>query len=99
MPWRDNQGNLTVTGGKTFATAAGGFANSGTLSVGDGAGSSLFTVTGTLAQVSGSTLNGGTWNVLAGGTLNLPQAPNLTGQPGRRHAGRRNGRSSPASTP
>ena len=65
-------GSFTVSGGRTFTTI-GNFSNLGTLNVG---GSSSFTVTGTLAQISGTTLSGGTF--ILGGNLNVGSGINIT---------------------
>jgi hypothetical protein len=66
------KGAFTVSGGRNFTTA-GNFNNLGTLTVGSG---SAFTVTGTLAQISGSTLSGGTF--VLGGNLNVGSGINIT---------------------
>jgi hypothetical protein len=65
-------GAFTVSGGRTFTTV-GNFSNLGTLTVGSG---SAFTVTGALAQISGSTLSGGTF--VLGGNLNVSSGINIT---------------------
>ena len=68
----------TSTGKLTFAnnanfTTAGNFSNTGTLTVNSG---SSFSVAGTLAQISGSTLSGGTF--LLGGNLNVGSGISIT---------------------
>jgi hypothetical protein len=64
--------NFTITNGRNFTTA-GNFSNSGTLGVGGG---STFSVTGALSNFSGTTLNGGIYNV--SGTLQFPGANIVT---------------------
>jgi hypothetical protein len=53
--------SLTITGGQNFTTA-GNFTNNGTLTV--GASTSKFDVNGNLTNFSGTTLTGGTYNVV-----------------------------------
>jgi hypothetical protein len=59
----DTAGSFTLGQGRNFATAR-DFTNNGTLAIGAG---STFTVSGSLTNVSGNTLTGGTWFIA--GTL------------------------------
>jgi hypothetical protein len=63
---------LTLANNANFTTV-GNFTNTGTLTINSG---SAFTVTGTLAQISGSTLSGGTF--VLGGNLNVGSGINIT---------------------
>lgn len=66
-----NFGTLTKSGAGTATFAATiTFNNSGTLNVIGGG----FTVLGPVSQISGNTLNGGSWNVSAGGVLTISGA-------------------------
>ncbi len=67
-----NSGTFGLANDANFTTA-GDFNNTGTLSIAKG---STLTVTGTLAQVSGSTLTGGSY--VLGGTLELGSGISLT---------------------
>ena len=72
-PAFDNQTGATFThSGSVTDTFSGSFDNSGAVEVDAG----TLTLSGTVAQLSGSTLTGGTWTV-ASGVLNLPGS-NLT---------------------
>jgi fibronectin-binding autotransporter adhesin len=65
-------GAFTLAGGRNFTTA-GNFNNLGTLSIGSG---SAFSVGGTLAQIRGSALSGGTF--VLGGNLNVGSGISIT---------------------
>src|SRR5580658_2933577 len=67
-----NSGSLTLANNANFTTV-GNFNNTGTLAVDKG---STFTVTGTLAQISGSTLASGSF--VLGGTLQLGSGISIT---------------------
>jgi fibronectin-binding autotransporter adhesin len=67
-----NSGSLTLANDATFTTK-GNFSSTGTLAIDKG---SSFTVNGTLAQISGSTLSSGTF--VLGGNLTVASGVNIT---------------------
>ena len=72
-----NTGAFAVTDGRNFTTA-GALSNTGTLRVGGPGAASTLTVSGAVAQHSGSTLTAGAWEVRENGTLNFNAGSNIT---------------------
>ncbi len=72
----DNAGTIEKTGGTGTSTIAvdEGFSNTGTILADSG----TLALSATIAQVSGSTLTGGTWNALGGSTIQFPTGTSLT---------------------
>jgi fibronectin-binding autotransporter adhesin len=69
-----NSGKLTLANGTAFTTV-GPFSNTGTLAINTGSSMTLGGA-GTLAQISGSTITGGTF--ILGGNLNIASGVNIT---------------------
>ncbi|MFO0804036.1 MAG: hypothetical protein U0791_13060 [Gemmataceae bacterium] len=68
-----NQGSFVVSGGNP--TISSRLSNSGSLTVASGF---TLTVSGVVAQMSGSTLTGGTWQVDSSGNLSITSGSNIT---------------------
>jgi hypothetical protein len=66
-------GSFTIQSGQSFTTA-GNFSNAGTVTLTSG----TLTITGTVAQLAGNSLTGGTWTVNANSNLNFTAASNIT---------------------
>ena len=69
----NNQGSFCVENGDNFTTA-GNFSNTGSVII---SGGGTFTVNGSLTQLVGNTLTGGTWTVGASSTLGITTGGNI----------------------
>jgi RHS repeat-associated protein len=72
----ENAGTIKKTAGTGDSTvlASGTFSNTGVIEADSG----MLSLSGTIAQVSASTLTAGTWNALGGSTLAFPSGTNIT---------------------
>jgi RHS repeat-associated protein len=68
-----NNGTMSAQGGGLLEVLS-PLNNEGTLDANGGP----ITVSGTVAQVSGTTLTGGTWNAVSAGAINLPSADSIS---------------------
>jgi hypothetical protein len=66
-------GSFSVRGGRAFTTA-GGLSNAGSVILSNG----MLNITGTVAQLSGHALTGGTWSVGVGSHLKFPTGSEIT---------------------